>query len=215
MKKIVVILFSSLAFAGLVSASNILPTSYDMPNGDSGSYHYWDTAYTGVGNTTADGSYLSGGLGFLTDGNVAPQNWNYYAAQYPNGPYVGWSTGGVNGTDPTIKFHFAGTVDITSVTVYSDNSWGGGGVGLPGAAVVNGTLFPLDQTQYPDNGLSTSFTLPVSVVGNELDLTLDQSAYRWIFISEVTFNGSVPDGGFTLAMLGTALAGLGVMRRKF
>jgi hypothetical protein len=214
MKKSVFFLFGLVGFAGSLSAANLLPTSYDMPNGDTGSWNYWDTAYTGSGNSHADGSFLSGGLGFLTDGVVASQNWLFYGAQYPNGPYVGWYAGGANGLDPTIQFHFAGTVDITSVTIYSDNSYGGGGVGTPGDAVVNGTTFSL--TEPPDNGLPTSFTLPVSVIGDQLNLTLDQGQYPWIFISEVTFNGTsgVPDGGLTLAMFGTALTGLGLIRRK-
>jgi hypothetical protein len=216
MKKAIFLLLGLVGSAGSLSAGNIMPTSYDMPNGDTGEYSYWDTAYTGSGNSHADGSLLSGGLGFLTDGIIASQNWSFYGAQYPNGPYVGWWSGGVNGLDPTIQFHFAGTVDIASVTIYSDNSYGSGDVGTPGAAVVNGTSYSI--TQPPFTGFSTAITLPVSVVGNELDLTLDQGAYPWIFVSEVTFSGpssSVPDGGLTLAMFGTALSALALIRRKF
>lgn len=63
--------------AGFAQASSlIVVTSYDMPNGDGqaqgGWLNYWDGAYSNgpAGDCTTDGlsgSYLSGGLGKLTD----------------------------------------------------------------------------------------------------------------------------------------------------
>lgn len=33
-------------------------TNYAMPNGNSGSFHYWDLGYTGAGATSTDGAAL-------------------------------------------------------------------------------------------------------------------------------------------------------------
>jgi len=103
-----------------------------MPNGYTGTYHYWDGTYTGAGDTTVDGSPLSGGHGVLTDGTIATLPWYDYGSQYPDGPFVGW-----DGINPTITFHFASDVDITDVNIYVDNS-DVGGVVAPGGAVVKG-----------------------------------------------------------------------------
>ena len=78
------------AMAGPVKAAFVSPVTYDMRNGDTGSYNYWDKNYTGSGSTTTDSALLTGGLGDLTDGIVTTLNW--YAAEPPtggDGPYVG------------------------------------------------------------------------------------------------------------------------------
>ena len=98
MGRVVAILGLFLAFAATAEASFVTPTSYDMPNGYTGSYEYWDESYTGSGNTAADGDPLSGGLGDLTDGVVASDNWYVVEAPLGPGPYVGWTI------DPTISF---------------------------------------------------------------------------------------------------------------
>jgi hypothetical protein len=37
---------------------------------------------------------------------------------------------------------------------------------------------------------------------------------RWWVMDNVTYNGQVPDGGATATLLGSALLGLGLLRRK-
>lgn len=65
-------LFGDYARAGVV-----VPTSYDMLNGESGYWAavgqggYWDRSYSGAGNRLQDLSPLSGGRGQLTDGRLA------------------------------------------------------------------------------------------------------------------------------------------------
>ena len=50
------------------------PVSYDMPNGGSDSgFYYWDRKYLSPDNMTDYGN-LTGGLGDLTDGTVASEN---------------------------------------------------------------------------------------------------------------------------------------------
>jgi len=48
------------AVATPAGAVQLFATSYDTPNGDgqahSGSFNYWDKAYTGAGMTTVDGA---------------------------------------------------------------------------------------------------------------------------------------------------------------
>ena len=56
---------------GTASATALLPDSYDMLNGNTGSYQYWDDTYTGTGCLTCDGDALAGGKGDLTDGIIA------------------------------------------------------------------------------------------------------------------------------------------------
>src|SRR5687768_17614164 len=72
-------------------AAPILPTSYDMLNGESGTFTYHDETYNGSGSTTTDLAPLSGGVGDLTNGIIAASNW-FVTELVPNGPYVGWQT---------------------------------------------------------------------------------------------------------------------------
>jgi hypothetical protein len=98
-----------LGMTGFASAAPLLPTSQDMPNGSGqasgGSFNYWDLSYTGAGATNVDGAALSGGLGGLTDGALAGDNW----LTVENGAGTGLYTGGLD-IDPTITFNFAGSV---------------------------------------------------------------------------------------------------------
>ena len=133
----------------LTLAASISPISYDMLNGNGqaigGSFNYWDKNYTGSGNTNQDNAPLSGGLGDLTDGVIATDNWLNVENVAGEGPYVGWLS-----LDPTITFNFANIVNIDSVTIYVDdyNGVGAGNVRVPhsvnlsmgGASFSSGTL---------------------------------------------------------------------------
>ncbi len=177
----------SVGAVNVVNAVPIRPVSYDMLNGNTGSYTYWDESYSGSGDPYEDGSYLSGGLGDLTDSVIANQNWN--VVEYPRyvpGPYVGWVI------DPTITFHFGGIVTINEITIYVDDSDGYGGVKTPAEAKItmgDTTLFfeiedPSGKAPFP-----VTFS-GLNLTGSSLDLTLFRRS-SWVFVSEVTFDGNI------------------------
>jgi hypothetical protein len=205
-------LFALAALAACTTAAQSAPlavSSYDTPNGDGvahfGSYNYWDGTYDGSGNTEVDGlsgSFLHGGTGALTDGVIATQPWDAVSNGDGTGEYVGWRA------SPTIRFYFANTVSIDSITLYVDNS-NVGGVLAPGAIVVDGTRF--DNSSYPvDFPGAEAITLGgLDIVGNSITVKLVNTT-SWVFLSEIRFDGlvtSVPEAG-NLAMM---LAGLGLL----
>ena len=203
------------AAAGLVtlpvaaSAAPILPTSYDMLNGNTGSYNYWDETYTGLGNTTLDNAPLTGGLGDLTDGIVAPDNWDITEAPPGNGPYVGWTI------DPVITFHFAPDVVINSITIHVDDANGFGGVSVPDGVRINGG--PLILLSDPVSSAPLSFLFDGLNLSGTIQLELIRRN-QWLMLSEVDFEGvvgptQVPEPG-TLALLGVALTGIAVRLRR-
>lgn len=190
-------------------AAALAVASYDMPNGDGqgsqGSYNYWDGGYSGSGDVTADGlsgSFLQGGTGALTDGVIATQPWYDVSNGDGTGEYVGWRA------SPTITFHFASTVTISSITLYVDNS-NNGGVTAPSAIVVDGTSF--DNSAYPLNfpGPQVITLDGLDIVGDSATVTLVDPTY-WVFLSEIRFDGvtsPVPEPGNTALML----AGVGLL----
>jgi hypothetical protein len=203
------------AAAGLVtlpvaaSAAPILPTSYDMLNGNTGSYNYWDESYDGLGLTAVDNAPLTGGLGDLTDGVIAPDNWNVVEAPPGNGPYVGWTI------DPVITFRFAPGDVVNSLTIYVDDSNGAGGVSVPDGIRINGG--PLMLLTDPATATPLSFLFDGLNLSGEIQLELIRKN-QWLMLSEVEFDGvlhptQVPEPG-TLALLGTALTGLAIRLRR-
>ena len=174
------------SFTLLSSSSStplIQPSSYAMHNGTSGSYNYWDESYDGSGNPLQNGSYLSGGLGDLTDGVIATQNWNITEAPSGPGPYVGWNS------DPSIVFQFDRTIHLDTLKIYVDDSNGHGGVSVP-----NSIELTTDTDSYSSSTLSDpSSSAPTVYTFSDLDLhgtefTLDiDRAYDWVFVSEIEF----------------------------
>jgi hypothetical protein len=182
------------AASTFAAAGNVVPTSYDMRNGETGTFTYWDDSYNGSGSTTTSGDLLSGGLGDLTDGVIATQNWH----QTP-GPYVGWDT-----ITPTITFKFGGEVQIDSIILHLDDSNGSGGVTPPSSVLVewaNGSL--LAEITDPDSGEPFAFTInALGFTGSELRVTLNDGAAQWVFLSEIEFNGVPGPGALSLGVLG-------------
>ena len=206
---------ASLTFANSANAVAIKPISYDMPNGTTGSYNYWDKNYTGNGNTTGDFAPLSGGLGDLTDGIIPTGNWSVEEPpRGGNGPYVGWRN-----IDPTIKFNFGGSTNIDSVTIYVDDSNGSGGVSVPGSVDLSmgGSVASINLTD-PPGSAPTSYTFSnLGFSGSSLDLTLNRKHYgSWIFLSEVTFEGSQQTTAVPTPALLPGLIGMGItaVRKK-
>ncbi|SPH17055.1 hypothetical protein DEA8626_00569 [Defluviimonas aquaemixtae] len=197
-------LFGAMAPHAL-SAATVLPTSYDMPNGNSGFFTYFDDSYNGSGNPSLSGDQLSGGLGQLTDGTIATQSWNSTAGSHL--PYVGWLN-----VDPVITFNFATNLSFNSMTFYFDDTNGVGGVSQPASVTVNGV-----NQIVPTNPGSTPFSFTFDLNGattNTLTASITRQT-QWVFLSEVTFDAvpapiPVPAA---LPMLLAGLGGLGFMSR--
>lgn len=202
--------------ASTVNAGLLTVDSYDMFNGDVGTYSYWDESYDGAGNVGVSRSLLTGGTGDLTDGIVAPGPWTAVepgsgvggAVLGDNGPYVGW----VN-FDPLISFNFAQTVNITQATIFVDNSVNVGGVGGPANVLLDGALFGNPVARV--NGTTAALTFDLNFTGDSLDVQLLRSS-PWVFVSEVEFQGTVVAVPLpaTVFLFGLGMAGLAWSRRK-
>lgn len=198
-----------LLFSSMTQAAIVTPTSYDLINGNSGSFNYWDDSYTGSGNNQQNGASLTGGLGDLTDGVIATQNWNLVEGPTgPQGPYVGW----VN-TNPTVNFHFGSVVNIDTITVYADDANGYGGVAAPLSITINGTNFSVTDPSSADPLVLTFDNLSLTTA--DIDITFYRRS-SWVFVSEVTFENSsavpVPAAAWLFA---SGLLGLiGISRKK-
>ncbi|MEV8465461.1 VPLPA-CTERM sorting domain-containing protein [Fluviibacterium sp. DFM31] len=193
-------------------AVSVSPTSYSMPNGNTGSYWYFDDSYNGSGSTTTVNAPLSGGTGDLTDGVIATQNWTVVEppAGSPTGPYVGWSI------DPTITFFFNQLTNFNSATFHFDDSGGAGGVSPPRAVTRTGGA-TVAVTDPPGDVLPFAFDYDLTgVSASQLTFTIARSN-AWVFLSEVTFD-AVPTSDVPLpaglGLIASALAGLGLLRYR-
>lgn len=190
-------------------AATVHPSSYDMRNGASlDRFSFWDDSYSGQGNTKVDNSRLRGGLGDLTDGTIATENWSDVEGR--SGPYVGWSS-----RVQAIAFNFDKAYRFDSATFHFDGNGGGGGAGAPLRIRINGDwqrvsgagsdpfAFTFDLT-----GVSETDTLFVRI--------LRPRNVEWTFLSEVTFDGDIapiplPASGL---MLLAGMGGLAAWKRR-
>ena len=204
------------AAAPAVSAQ-IFSTGYDMPNGggnaSGGTFNYWDRSYSGAGATTTDGAALSGGSGDLTDGITASQYWFAVENGAGTGPYVGWYKQGQGAqADPVLTFHFSGNPVITSLSAHLDNT-GFGGVFGPASVLVDGVGYSFTA---PASGTIGWLTITgLNLTGNSHTVQFNQANNGWLFVSEVTFAGSVVPEPASWAMMiaGFGLVGAAMRRR--
>lgn len=221
MKTIIVVaaVLASLA-APRADAAQVFATSYAMPNGggqaSGGTFNYWDKEYTGAGAASTDGAALTGGLGNLTDGVVAPNLWFNTENNAGTGPYVGWFGPGRGQLNPLITFNFAGSTLIDQIRIHMDNS-NVGGVFAPAQILIDGvsTAFtaPADGTA----GFVDFSGLSLSGGSHTLQFNQDFGGNSWIFLSEIEFYGSsaaVPEPAtWAMMLLGFGVVG-GAMRRR-
>ncbi|WP_100656509.1 hypothetical protein [Alteromonas flava] len=216
MKKALVLIMTFLSIK-TATASLIAVESYDMLNGDVGSYAYWDETYNGTGDVTVSRSRLTGGTGDLTDGIIAsgwwgavePGNGILGAVGGDNGPYVGW----VN-YNPFITFNFGQVFNITKAIVYVDNSINTGGVGGPRGVSFNGMpelLNPIARA----NATTAILTFDLNITSDQITAEIFRTN-SWVFISEVQFEGTAVDvpAPETFAILLMGMVGLFFSHRK-
>ncbi len=166
-----------------VTIAVVAPVSYDMQNGQTGTYSYFDDIYDGNGDNTQPLAWLTGGLGELTDGVIATQHWNTN-----NAPYVGWSS-----LDPTITFHFAQSVNIESVVLHMDDSSGGGGVHVPTDVriTMGDTTITFPCTDPPGDATVAIACDELGMSGETMEIVIsDYSSGGYMMLSEVEFFGT-------------------------
>jgi hypothetical protein len=161
-----------------------MPTAYDMPNGERGSFEYFDSSYSGRGNRSEAGAALSGGLGELTDGVIPTGFWNN-----PPGPWVGWDL-----ITPTITFHFSYLIRLETVRLHFASIGGGGGVGPPSRIEVR--IGDASTVNFPIEHPNTEF--PFAFIANlsgqwadRVSITVFDGQQNWVFLSEVEFYGTL------------------------
>jgi len=181
----------------------VYPVSYDMLNGQTGSYNYWDETYNGTGNPLQNLSALSGGLGQLTDGVIGS---NSFGTNYGTGvakEWVGWSS-----ADPEITFYFGETaVDFENIAIYCSNTRSGG-VGLFGTVTLSfsddGVTFG-DEIVYTTttderNDSATNFIrVPMPRTAKYVRASFtDGPNYSWVFLSEFLFEQAGTPAPYTV-----------------
>lgn len=181
-------------------AGPINPTVYSMLNGESGLYSYWDTAYPDPDNTSNLG-LLTGGLGELTDGIKSPDSW--FPSPNNPGPWVAWQT-----IDPSLTFSFAQSNSFNSITVHVDDPDGDGGVNLPAElrVTIGGNLQTFGFTDLGSGPRDYTFALG-GAIGSMAEVQFVRGA-EWVFVDEVSFDGSGVPEPSTFGLLAAGLTGI-------
>ena len=218
-----------------------MPISYSMNNGDSHSFKtFHDDTYTGSGNRNVDTSFLSGGLGQLTDGLFG--NDNFLDTGCGGGSIVSYCwVGWVNTSPVVITFDLGAVKDISQVNVHGSDwntdqiqfwdtavySFSNDGVSF-GSTITRNTVasdhipVPGDPLHNEAHFINQNVTDTARFVQIQLspDFNTGGNAGRFIFVDEVQIFGPDPVGGqtpepATITMLtGGLLAGLYFRRRS-
>ena len=215
----------TICVSGAAFAVPLPIVSYSMENGESGSQTYYDDAYGGIGatgNPNASGSFLSGGLGQLTNNVFAN------GADIFDDEWVGWSS-----IQPTITIDLGAPYLVSAVGIHASN-WSPpfNDVGAPGAA---NHSYSLDNITYSSPGLYPTTVadrsgddprwvdVPFGVVARYVRVKLFDGVKEsgtspglktWIFLDELRVDGTVPEPtSFMLLVVGAAAFGFTGQRK--
>ena len=204
--------WSTSAIAGQINV-----TSYDLYNGGIGGYGsstFYDDSYTGSGDKTKPYVWLSAGLGDLTDGVAASQNWSDQN-QSQNLPYVAWNNGDSfyakwpNAFLPFVTFHFGTTVNIDDVKINMNYGYRSNPVDFSMGGVTK-----TDSVSNVNSGAANNwYDFPnLGLTGDTLTVTFhyNETPADWILLSEVQFYPPASDlpEPASILLLGLGLVGL-------
>lgn len=177
--------------------------SYSMPQGDKrgANWEFYDAAYDGHW----DGEKLLYGLGQLTDGRVAPDDFKLALYEQSAEGWVGWKNDTRDNKPIEITFEFDKVREFTAVHLYCNNQFTKDVQVFSEARV----LFSVAGERYKGDPITFDyiedciFETPRNVsiklhhrVGRFVKLQLYFSS-RWILISEITFDSVAVSGNFT------------------
>lgn len=175
------------------AAQYIYPVSYQMNNGDSGSYHYWDYTYSGNGNKHHDGARLTGGTGQLTDDRVGGDHWYSDLGNGKAYEWLGWSR-----RNPVITFDFGQPKEFSSIAIHANNN-GRGGVELFSEAELT---FSNDGRRFGDrivyrpsaadrrNRSARFHGIAADRTARYVRVRFKRNRGHWVFVSEIRFVGN-------------------------
>lgn len=177
--------------------------SYSMPQGDKRgtSWEFYDTVYDGHW----DGEKLKYGLGQLTDGHVAPDD--FKETFYPDASqgWVGWRNDTRDNQPIEITFEFDKVREFSAVHIFCNNQFTKEVQVFSEAKVlfsVGGKRYkgkPITYDYIEDRIFETPRNVSIKLhhrVGRFVKLQLHFAA-RWILLSEITFDSIVVNGNFT------------------
>lgn len=177
--------------------------SYSMPQGDKrgANWEFYDTAYDGHW----DGEKLKYGLGQLTDGKVASDDFKVALYEKNLQGWVGWRNDTREQKYIEIDFEFDKVREFTAVQIYCNNQFTKDVQVFAEAKVffsVGGKRFkgePITFDYMEDRIFENARNVSIKLhhrVGKFVKLQLHFAA-RWILVSEITFDSAVINGNFT------------------
>ncbi|CAH1133084.1 unnamed protein product [Ceutorhynchus assimilis] len=177
--------------------------SYSMPQGDrkGNSWEFYDFTYDGHW----DGEKLKYGLGQLTDGQKAPDDFKLSFHQEDTQGWVGWRNDTRDNKPVEVTFEFDKIREFTAVHIYTNNQFTKEVQVFSTAKIffsVGGKRYkgePITYDSFEDRIIESPRNVSVKLhhrVGRFVKLQL-YFASRWILISEITFESSPVSGNFT------------------
>ncbi|KAK9877951.1 hypothetical protein WA026_020171 [Henosepilachna vigintioctopunctata] len=178
--------------------------SYSMPQGDkrSSTWELYDTSYDGYW----DGKELRYGLGQLTDGQLAPDDFKmaFYTLTIPG--WIGWKNDSKENNTIDINFEFDSVREFSSLTMHCNNQFTKE-IQVFAAAKI---YFSMDGTHFKDEPIIYNsmedliFENPRNIsiklyqrIGKFVKIKL-LFASRWILLSEVNFISKVVNLPFSV-----------------
>lgn len=177
--------------------------SYSMPQGDKrgATWEFYDTAYDGHW----DGEKLRYGLGQLTDGKVATDDFKMAFYEPTIQGWVGWKNDTRENKYIEIIFEFDRVREFTAVHLYCNNQFTKDVQVFSEAKImfsVGGKRYkgePLTFDYIEDRIFESPHNVSIKLhhrVGRFVKLQL-HFALRWMLLSEITFDSAVVNGNFT------------------